>query len=126
MHWFSLGVALLTALGIIGIGVGYLTRPLKMAPSFGLPSPEDAPNVAWWLRLKGTRDVAAGVLVLAFMAMDRHQALGLVLLILAIIPFGDMSTVVAAKGKTATAFGVHGFTTALMIVAAIPLLTGSA
>ena len=75
MHWFSLGVALLAALGIIGIGVGYLTRPMKIAPSFGLPLPDGAPNVAWRLRLKGTSDVAAGVLVLAFVAADGHRAL---------------------------------------------------
>ena len=126
MHWFSLGVALLAALGIIGIGVGYLSRPMKMAPSFGLPLPEGAPNVAWWLRLKGTRDVAAGVLVLAFMAADDHRALGLILLVLTIIPLGDMSTVLVAKGRTATAFGIHGLTAALMVLAAAFLLTGAA
>ena len=32
MHWFSLGVALLAALAIIGIGVGYFVRPEAMAP----------------------------------------------------------------------------------------------
>lgn len=125
MHWFALGVALLAALAIIGIGVGYITRPMLMAPSFGLALPEAGPNTAWWLRLKGTRDIVAGVLVLTFMATDGHQALGLVLLIAALIPVGDMSMVLAAKGKTATALGVHGVTAAVMIVAACLLLAGA-
>ena len=126
MHWFSLGVALLAALAIIGIGVGYLVRPEAMAPSFGLPLPEGGPRTAWWLRLKGTRDVVSGILVLAFMATGGGRSLGLVVLIAALIPFGDMSTVLAAKGRTVTALSVHGVTAALMILAAIPLLTGAA
>ena len=125
MQWFSLGVALLAALAIIGIGVGYLVRPESMAPSFGLPLPEGGPKTAWWLRLKGTRDVVSGVLVLAFMAAGGGRPLGLVVLIAALIPLGDMSTVLAAKGRTVTALGVHGLTAALMILAAIPLLTGA-
>ncbi len=126
MHWFSLVVALLVALAIIGIGVGYLTRPVAMAPSFGLPLPSDEASIAWWLRLKGVRDVASGVLVLAFIAADGHRALGLVLLIAALIPLGDMSTILAAQGRTATALGVHGVTGALMVVAALLLLVGAA
>ena len=126
MHWFSLGVAVLVALAIIGIGAGYLTRPLAMAPSFGLPLASNEASVAWWLRLKGVRDVASGVLVLAFIAAGGHWALGLVLLIAALIPLGDMSTILAAQGRTATALGVHGVTAALMVVAAAPLLAGAA
>ena len=126
MHWFSLAVALLAALGILGIGLGYLTNPGAMMPSFGLPPAEEGANMAWWPRLKGVRDVAAGVLVLTFMVVDRHRALGLVVLVEALIPLGDMSTVLAAKGRTVTAFGVHGVTAALMILAAIPLLSGVA
>ncbi len=124
MSWFSHGVALLAALAIIGIGVGYLWRPEMMAPSFGLPLPEGGPKTAWWLRLKGTRDVVAGVLVLAFMAAGDSRSLGLVVLIAALIPLGDMSTVLVAKGRTVTALNVHGLTAALMVLAAITLLRG--
>ena len=57
MHWFSFGVALLAAIGIIGVGVMYLFRPRVMTPNFGLPLPEAGPNIVWWLRLKGSRDI---------------------------------------------------------------------
>ena len=126
MHLLAYGVAMLAALAIIGIGVGYLARPEMMAPSFGLPLPEGGPKTAWWLRLKGTRDVVSGVLVLAFMAAGEGRSLGLVVLIAALIPLGDMATILAAKGRTMTALSVHGLTAALMILAAIPLLRGAA
>jgi hypothetical protein len=31
----------------------------------------------------------------------------------------------ASKGSTKSAFGIHGFTTVLMLLAAIPLITGA-
>ena len=123
MHWFSIGVAWLVSLGIIFVGVRYLTNPRTMAPSFGLPLPEEGTNIAWWLRLKGVRDVTSGVLTLAVMAWAGHRALGIVLLAEALIPLGDMSNILAAKGSTRHAFGIHGATAALMILGAIPLLT---
>lgn len=51
MHWFSYGVALLVALGIIAVGVMYLFNPRAATQSFGLPLPEEGANIAWWLRI---------------------------------------------------------------------------
>ena len=126
MHWFSNGVALLAALGIIGIGAMYLSNPRAMTPNFGLPLPEGGANTTWWLRLKGMRDIVSGLVVLAAMAWGGPHMVGIVLLIEAAIPTADMSLVLAAKGETKTALGVHGLTAALMIVAAVPLITGVA
>lgn len=124
MYWFSIAVAWLAALGIIAIGVMYLTNPRAATQSFGLPLPEQGPNVAWWLRLKGVRDVVSGLVVLALMAWGGPRMVGLVLLIEAIIPVGDMSLILAARGSTGRALGVHGVTAVLMILAAIPLIAG--
>ncbi len=125
MYWFSIAVAWLAALGIIAIGVMYLTNPRAATQSFGLPLPEQGANVAWWLRLKGVRDVVSGLVVLALMAWGGPRLVGLVLLIEAIIPVGDMSLILAAKGSTGRALGVHGLTAALMILAAIPLIASA-
>lgn len=122
MHWFSLAIALLAALGIIAIGLMYLFEPRGATHSFGLPLPEEGANVAWWLRLKGVRDIVSGLVVLALMAWGGPRMVGLVLLIEAIIPVGDMSLILAAKGSTGRALGMHGLTAALMVLAAIPLL----
>ena len=126
MHWFSIGVALLAAVAIIAIGVMYLSNPRGATQSFGLPLPEDGPNIAWWLRLKGVRDIVSGLVVLAFVVWGGPRLLGIVVLIEALIPVGDMSLILAARGSTGKALGIHGLTAALMILAAIPLILGLA
>lgn len=126
MYWFSFGVALLVALGIIAIGTMYLSNPRGATQSFGLPLPEEGANIAWWLRLKGVRDIVSGLVLLALMAWGGPRVVGIALAIEAIIPLGDMSLVLLAKGSTTRAFGIHGLTAALMILAAIPLMTGLA
>jgi hypothetical protein len=122
MLWFSYGVATLAAAGIIGIGAMYLFRPRVMTRNFGLPLPAEGRNTTSWLRLKGSRDIVSGLIVLALMAWGTPFLLGVVLLIAAITPLSDMTTILAAKGSTGTALGVHGFTAALMIAASLPLI----
>ena len=124
MHWLSLGLALLLALAIIAIGAGYVASPRTATRSFGLPLPENGANIAWWLRLKGVRDIVAGLAVLAFMARGAPRGVGIILAVEAIIPVGDMALILAAKGSTKSAFGMHGLTAVLMVLAAIPMLIG--
>ncbi|BAM92352.1 conserved membrane hypothetical protein [Bradyrhizobium oligotrophicum S58] len=126
MHWFSLGLALLLAVAIIAIGLQYVARPFAATRSFGLPLPETGANIAWWLRLKGVRDIASGLTVLALMMWGTSSALGLVLLAEAVIPVGDMLVILAANGSKTSAFGMHGVTAVIMILAALPLVVGAA
>ena len=100
MHWFALGTALLVAVAIIAIGTQYIVSPLTATRSFGLPLPENGTNIAWWLRLKGVRDIVSGLTVLAFMMWGAPSGVGLILLVEAIIPVGDMPVILAAKGST--------------------------
>ena len=125
MHWLALGIALFVALAIIAIGIQYVVSPRTATRSFGLPLPEDGVNIAWWLRLKGVRDIASGLAILAFMAWGAPRGVGIILLVEAIIPVGDMLVILAAKGSTKSAFGMHGLTAVLMVLAAIPLLIGA-
>ena len=115
--------ALVLALAINAIGAQYVASPASAARSFGLPLPGESANVAWWLRLKGVRDIASGLTVLALMAWGGSRVVGIVLLVKAVIPVGDMLLILAAKGSARRAFGIHGFTALLMILAAIPLVT---
>ena len=124
MHWFALGTALLVALAIIAIGSQYVASPLAATRSFGLPLPENGTNIAWWLRLKGGRDIVSGLAVLAFVKWSAPSAVGLILLVEAIIPVADMLLILAAKGSTKSAFGMHGVTAVIMVLAAIPLMIG--
>jgi hypothetical protein len=124
MHWLALGTGLLLALGIIAIGTLYVASPTTATRSFGLPLPENGTNIAWWLRLKGVRDIVAGLAVLAFMVFGAPREVGIILLVEAIIPIGDMLLILAAKGSTKSAFGIHGFTAVIMVLAAMPLIIG--
>ena len=126
MHWFSIGVAVLAAVAIVALGIMYLTNPRAATQSFGLPLPEKGANTDWWLRLKGSRDIVSGLIVFALLVWGEARILGIVLLIQAITPISDMSCILASKGSTKRAFGVHGLTAALMILAAIPLIVGLA
>ena len=124
-HRLSLGMALFMALAIIAIGAQYVVRPTTATRSFGLPLPENGTHIAWWLRLKGVRDMVAGLAVLAFMAWGAPRGVGIILLVEAIIPVGDMLLILAAKGSTKSAFGMHGLTAVLMVFAAIPMMMGA-
>jgi hypothetical protein len=124
MHPLALGMAALVALAIIGIGALYVSRPRAATQSFGLPLPEDGPNIAWWLRLKGVRDMAWGLAVLAMMVWGGAHMVGILLLVAALIPIGDLLVILAAKGSARSAFGIHGVTALLMILVAVPLAMG--
>jgi hypothetical protein len=125
MQWFALGVALVVALAIIAIGILYISRPRAVSRGFGLPLPEEGPNITSWLRLKGVRDIVSGLAVLAFMAWGTPREVGIILAVEAFIPVGDMLTILAAKGSTKSAFGMHGVTAVVMVLAAVPLIIGA-
>jgi hypothetical protein len=118
-------MALLLAIAIIAIGVNYIASPMAATRSVGLPLPYNGGNIAWWLRLKGVRDIVAGLAVLAFVATGVPRAVGIILLVEAFIPVGDMLLMLAAKGSTKSAFGIHGITAVVMVLAAIPMMIGA-
>ena len=126
MLWFALGTALLLAIAIIAIGIQYVARPLTATRSFGLPLPENGANIAWWLRLKGVRDIVSGLAVLALRMWGAPGAVGLILLVEACIPLGDMLVILAAKGSVKLAFGMHGLPAVIMVLTALPLIMGVA
>jgi len=117
-----LTLAALIAVGIIVIGAFYLLAPERISGSFGLKPPASDADTRAWLRLKGIRDVAAGLVVLAMMLTVDSRTAGIVLLVEAIIPFGDMSIILGSGGRKATAFSVHGVTCAVMLVVGLLLI----
>jgi hypothetical protein len=124
MHWLPSGMAFLLAIAIIAIGIRYIFSPMTAIRSFGLPLPDNGTNIAWWLRLKGVRDIVAGFAVLALMASGIPRGVGIILLVEALIPVGDMLLILAAKGSSKSAFGIHGLTAVVMVLAAIPMMIG--
>ena len=93
-----------------------------MSGSFGLTSPASDADTRAWLLLKGIRDVASGMVVLAMMLTADWRLVGIALLVEAVIPFGDMSIILGSGGRKATAFFVHGVTCAVMLVVGLLLI----
>ena len=112
----------IVALGIIYIGLNYLFAPAKIAAGFGF---NDVPqNAETFLNVKGGRDVGAGLVPLALMIYGDPHALGWAFLAAATWPLFDMLLILRHRGKKAIAFGVHGLTAVVMVVAALLLLLG--
>jgi hypothetical protein len=115
-------LATLIAVGIIVIGCFYLVSPERILGSFGLKPPAADADTRAWLRPKGIRDVVAGLLVLTLMLTVDRRSLGIALLVLAVIPFGDMSIILGSGGSKSKAFSIHGVTCAVMLVVGLLLI----
>jgi len=115
-------LAALIAVGIIAIGCFYLASPERILGSFGLKPPATDADTRAWLRPKGIRDVASGLIVLTMMLTADRRLVGLALLVYAIIPLGDMSIVLGSGGSRSRAFSIHGVTCAVMLVVGLLLI----
>ena len=105
---------------IIYVGLSYVFAPAKTAEGFGF---REVPlNADSFLNIKGIRDIGTGLVPLALMIYGDPHALGWVILAEAFMPFGDMLIILRHKGKKSAAYGIHGLTSALMVVAAALLL----
>jgi hypothetical protein len=117
-----LSLAVLVSVGIILIGCFYVLSPQRVTRSFGLKPPAPDGDTRAWLRLKGIRDIAAGLAVVTVMLTTDSRTVGVILLVFAIIPFGDMSNILLSGGRKATAFSIHGVTCAVMLFASLLLI----
>jgi len=115
-------LAALLAVAIIVIGCFYLVSPERISGTFGLKPPASDADTRAWLRPKGIRDIAAGVVVLTMMLTADARLVGIALLAEAIIPLGDMSIVLGSGGSKSRAFSIHGVTCAVMIAVGLWLI----
>ncbi|MFI7668379.1 DUF4267 domain-containing protein [Nocardia sp. NPDC049526] len=114
-------LSLIGAAFILYIGISYLVTPETIATGFGLPEWPKGDAVAF-MNLKGVRDTVSGLIILVLLATGQRYALGIVTLVIALIPIGDMLTVLSWGGSTAAAFGIHGLTAALVAVTGVLLI----
>ncbi|MFI5715167.1 DUF4267 domain-containing protein [Nocardia sp. NPDC051750] len=114
-------LSLIGALFILYIGISYLVAPESTATGFGLPVWPTG-EAAAFSNLEGVRDAVAGIVLLALLALGQRFALGVVTLGFALIPVGDMLTVLLHNGSAAAAFGIHGLTAALVALTGVLLV----
>jgi hypothetical protein len=91
------------------------------AANFGI-DPWPTGTAAGYFAVKGIRDIALGLIILALFALRQRRSTGIVMAITAIIPITDMITVLTHHGPAATAFGIHGLTALVMLFDAVLLL----
>ena len=117
-----LSLAALMAVAIMVIGCFYILSPERISGTFDLKPPASDADTLAWLRLKGIRDVAAGLVVLAMMLTADGRLVGIALLVEAIVPLGDMSIILGSGGSKSRAFSIHGVTCAVMLVVGLLLI----
>jgi hypothetical protein len=108
---------------------------LYLGSSFVLPFEASFPGLPNWPAddsgfpiVKSSREIAMGLAMGALLVMGHRRALGWVLLMVAVAPFGDMVNVLAHHGSMSAAFGIHGLTSALIAATGLLILreTGKA
>ncbi|CAM5617463.1 hypothetical protein GCM10010329_19220 [Streptomyces spiroverticillatus] len=113
-------LAAICALFVLYLGLTFVLAPEASTEGVGLPTWSGG-NDDGFLIMKGTRELAMGLVVGILLLTGQRRALGWVLLMEAVAPFGDMINVLAHDGSPAAAFGIHGLTSAF--IAATGLLT---
>src|SRR5580658_8058651 len=122
LNAIPLSLAALVAVGIIVIGCFYLVSPQRILGQFGLKPPASDADTRAWLRLKGLRDFTCGLLVLIMTLAADRRSVGIAVLVLAIIPLGDMSIILGSGGSKSKAFSIHGLTCAVLLVVGLLLI----
>jgi Domain of unknown function (DUF4267) len=115
VSYVAAALAAMAGVGIMFIGVRYLTAPVASAAGFGFSSQPGA-DVSAWLNIKGIRDVVSGLVVFALLATGQLHMVGLFVLVAALIPLGDCLTVLRYGGSRALAYGMHGGTALAMVI----------
>jgi len=111
------------ALGIVFVGTRFLFAPYAAAARFGVAV---RPDAIWqaYLSVKAIRDIASGLFTAILMFNRSAHLLGWFILAATIIPLTDAAIVLRHGGTKAVAFGIHGATAVVMIVASGLLLLG--
>ena len=110
--------AVLACVTIAAIGVRFLVGPTGATRDFGV-QPGDARALT---AIKGVRDITSGVVPMVVWAVAGVPALGWALIAASITPWADMAIVLARHGRRTAAFGIHGLTAVLLVVAGAALV----
>ncbi|WP_330298973.1 DUF4267 domain-containing protein [Streptomyces sp. NBC_00503] len=121
LRHFTTTLAALGAVFIIYVGFSYLIAPQATAAGFGVPTWPRHEGTAF-LAVKGVRDIAPGLVILALLLTGHRRALGWAMAAIAFVPMGDAVIVLTSGGSVATALGVHASTAAAVVLTAVLLL----
>jgi len=121
MRRFTTVLTVLLGIFPLTFGVRFLLDGHGAAAGFGI-DPWPTGTAAGYFAVKGIRDIAIGLNLLALFALGQRRATGVLLAITAMIPIADMIIVLTHGGTVATALGVHGLTAVIVLFDACLLL----
>lgn len=101
LYWLVLA----TALGFMLIGIGFLVAPRIASEGFGIPL-DGGPGLAF-ARVKGIRDIFAGLVVLPFLFRGERRAVAWVMLTATLIPIVDGFIVLNSLGAHPLFLSIH-------------------
>jgi hypothetical protein len=111
----------LLAAAITVIGARFLVAPRAAAAGYGVQPDFDQPAVRAYLSVKGVRDIAAGLIVVAAMVAGTPHLVGWIMLAAIVIPLADAAIVVRNDGPKSIAWGAHVGTAAVMLATVVLL-----
>ncbi|MEU4289640.1 DUF4267 domain-containing protein [Kribbella sp. NPDC026596] len=121
MRRFTTVLTVLLGIFPLTFGARFLLDGHGAAAGFGI-DPWPTGTAAGYFAVKGIRDIAIGLNLLALFALGQRRATGVLLAITAMIPIADMIIVLTHGGTVATALGVHGLTAVIVLFDACLLL----
>jgi hypothetical protein len=119
----DIGAALAALTGLFSLFLSgrAMLQPRPAALGFGVAP---VPGLAPYMAIKGSRDLAVGLLILALLATADIHTVGTAILAATTIPVVDGAIVLRTGGPRSIAFGVHYSTALLMLASAFLLLLG--
>ncbi|MDV5148581.1 DUF4267 domain-containing protein [Streptomyces sp. SBC-4] len=116
-HRLATVLSVLLGLACLWFGTSFLLAPEWSATGFGIPAWPQG-DAAGYFAVKAVRDLANGAIVLTLLALGKRRPLAWVMLLMAIVPFGDCLAVLAHGGGYADALGIHAATGAVVLLTA--------
>jgi hypothetical protein len=115
---------LILALGIIYIGIRFITHPEAGALGYGIPF-KNADDAAYG-RIKGIRDIFSGMVLLPLLWMRMRKAVAWVFSASIVVPALDFLIILSYKGSSDIAhLLIHGMTAVVMVITSILLFHGN-
>ncbi|MFK4087467.1 DUF4267 domain-containing protein [Kribbella sp. NPDC020789] len=117
MRRFTTVLTILLGLFPLTFGTRFLFDGPGAAAGFGITA-----DAGGFFPVKGIRDIALALVILALFALGHRRPTGIILAIVAIVPITDAIIVTTHGGSLATALGVHALTAAVILLDAVLLL----
>jgi hypothetical protein len=116
-------LSLILAIAIIFLGANFIVDPHAAATAYGVRvSSTDADP---FLMAKGLRDVASGLVLASLLAFAPARAVGLFVLAMTVVPFGDAALVATTGHAPAYAVPMHAITGLVMLTMSLLMIRRS-